>query len=247
MKNVNCYIFILNAYILNISPAFAGLLASNSRVIFDDNTINKSLMLSNTNNYPVIAQFWVDDGITGPDYNSPYAITPSVLKFAPQEIRSLRIIFNGENLAQDRESMHWINLYEIPSIKKDLLENNHINLAMNTQIKVFYRPQNLQEQSLEQLQNKIKYKLMMQDGLYVLQLTNPTGYYLNITGMRMVNQSFNSKIKHQHENSLAPFSTKNYIFENAKFKADIQNTLEYNLIQDDGYPVPFKINIAFHQ
>mgnify|MGYP002755687489 CR=1 FL=1 len=42
--------------------AQAGIIASATRVIFREGDTEKTLMLLNTNGYPIVAQTWVDDG-----------------------------------------------------------------------------------------------------------------------------------------------------------------------------------------
>ena len=47
---------------------YAGLIASGTRVIYTEGTREISLMLANTNSWPVIVQSWVDDGSGNPAY-----------------------------------------------------------------------------------------------------------------------------------------------------------------------------------
>lgn len=43
-------------------PCAAGIIASATRVIFHEGEAQQSLMLVNTNPWPVVVQTWVDDG-----------------------------------------------------------------------------------------------------------------------------------------------------------------------------------------
>lgn len=244
MKKIIMYLLIglLNCITLNSSQA--GLLASASRVIFHENNNEKSLMLTNTNDYPIISQIWVDDGFTGPEYpNVPFAIVPSALKLAPKEIKGIRILYNGMSLPKDRESMFWLNLYEIPSTKKDSIPNNYLTLAMNTQLKIFYRPKNLKTESINHLQEKIQYQLLKDQEKWVLKIKNPSPYFLNFTGLDISNEYSKSKITNELDNALAPFSEKSYQFENNNFIKLEENRLQYNLIDDYGFAVHFNVNL----
>lgn len=244
MKKTIFYLLLglLQLNILNSS--YAGLLASASRVIFYENNNEKSLMLTNTNDYPVISQIWVDDGFTGPEYpNVPFAIVPSALKLAPNEIKGIRIFYNGMILPKDRESMFWLNLYEIPSIKKDLISNNYLNLAMNTQLKIFYRPKSLKAESINHLQEQIQYQLLKNQEKWVLKINNPTPYFLNFTGLNISNERSKSKITNEQDNTLAPFSEKLYQFENSGFIKLKKNKFQYNLIDDYGFATAFSVDL----
>ena len=45
-----------------ILPAQAGVMASRTRVIYEQGQTERSLMLANINPYPVVVQTWVNDG-----------------------------------------------------------------------------------------------------------------------------------------------------------------------------------------
>uniref|UniRef100_UPI00203C9232 fimbrial biogenesis chaperone n=1 Tax=Enterobacter hormaechei TaxID=158836 RepID=UPI00203C9232 len=57
---------------------------------------------------------------------------------------ALRIIYNGAPLPQDRESLFWINVKTIPSSSRE--DINKLQIAVNTRIKLFYRPSNLMDE-----------------------------------------------------------------------------------------------------
>ena len=104
-------------------------------------------MLLNTNGYPIVAQTWVDNGDVNaaPELShAPFVTLPSVFALPPSALKGLRILFAGANLPTDRESVFWLNLYEIPPsqpITPPLA--SRVTLAMNTQMKIFYRPKAL--------------------------------------------------------------------------------------------------------
>lgn len=126
--------------------ATAGVMPSRSRIIYTPNNREQSLMLANTNTYPVVAQTWVDNGEGTPDINDvPFVSIPSVFRLEPHGIKGVRIIYNAIRVPQDRESLYWLNIYEIPPEKKDAAGENSVLITMNTQIKVFYRPQGINE------------------------------------------------------------------------------------------------------
>jgi P pilus assembly chaperone PapD len=220
--------------------SYAGILASSTRVIYSQNAPEKSLMLVNTNEYPVLTQIWVDDGQMDSEFqDAPFAVLPGVFKLNPKETKGIRIVYNGTPLASDRESLYWLNLYEIPAIKKDNLTHDYVNLAMNTQMKIFYRPKNLQSFTLNELQQKIKHELISSGNKVELTLKNPTPYYLNFTNIKVSNAQFSSDIQHKDDNILPPFSEKTYALINANFQIKSTNLLEYTLIDDSGKSHPY--------
>lgn len=240
MKKIlkNIPLFLCAFFSINISHA--GILASSTRVVYSQNNTEKSLMLVNTNEYPVLTQIWVDDGQMDSEFKeSPFAVLPGVFKLNPKETKGIRIVYNGAPLASDRESLYWLNLYEIPAIKKDNLAQEYVNLAMNTQMKIFYRPKNLPSFTLNELQQKVKYELISSDNKVKLKLKNPTPYYLNFTNIKISNAQFNSEIQHKDDNILPPFSEKTYSLLNANFQKKAPDLLEYTLIDDSGKSHPY--------
>ncbi len=49
-------------------------------------------------------------------------------------------MFNGSRLPQDRESLFWFNLLDIPPEPKNGKTDNYLQLAIRSRIKLFYRP-----------------------------------------------------------------------------------------------------------
>ncbi|MFS1537390.1 MAG: fimbria/pilus periplasmic chaperone [Candidatus Phlomobacter fragariae] len=105
--------------------------------------IERSGLLANTNSYPVIIQSWVDYGEANPQTESPFLVLALIFHLPAQKIQAIRIVYNGDHLPDDRESVFWLNLYEIPPNLHDQALNQDspkVNLTMNTQLKLFYRP-----------------------------------------------------------------------------------------------------------
>ncbi|MEX5715499.1 molecular chaperone [Serratia ureilytica] len=77
---------------------------------------------------------------------APFVALPSVFALQPSALKGLRILFAGANLPADRESVFWLNLYEIPPTRPATPPlASRVTLAMNTQMKIFYRPRALKE------------------------------------------------------------------------------------------------------
>ena len=132
--------------------AIAGVMPSRSRIIYTANSREQSLMLANTNAYPVVVQTWVDNGEGTPDITGiPFVSIPPVFRLEPHGIKGVRIIYNAIRVPQDRESLYWLNIYEIPPEKKVAAPENSVLITMNTQIKLFYRPQGINETPEEAL------------------------------------------------------------------------------------------------
>lgn len=57
--------------VLFVQSVEAGIMLASSRIIYRDGDREKTLMLVNTNDYPVLVQSWVDNGEGSPEAASP--------------------------------------------------------------------------------------------------------------------------------------------------------------------------------
>jgi len=125
--------------------AIAGVTAERTRVIVNEGQREVSLVLVNQNDYPVMVQAWIDDGSpdAGPDEaEAPVIPLPAMFQLAPGQRQNLRLLYVGPAPTQERESMYWLNLLEIPPspVAAEQPDPARLTVTMRTQMKVFYRP-----------------------------------------------------------------------------------------------------------
>ncbi len=71
---------------------------------------------------------------------APFIVLPPIVRIEPGKRQSWRLVFNGSRLPQDRESLFWFNLLDIPPEPKNGKTDNYLQLAIRSRIKLFYRP-----------------------------------------------------------------------------------------------------------
>lgn len=192
------------------SSAVAGVMASSTRIIYPAGEREKSLMLVNTNSYPVIVQSWVDDGIGNPDTaKAPFIVIPPVFRLVPQGIQGIRLMFNQTTIPQDRESVFWLNLYEVPPTNGAVPDVQRVTLAMNTQMKIFYRPQTLTI-SLEEALPKLLFRLRHDKERWWIECENPTPLHVSLTSITVQDGAVGRSVEQQMDMMVGPFSKKNY-------------------------------------
>ena len=121
---------------------FAGIQVDATRVIYNSDSKSASLSINNDSEETYMVQTWLDTGDASQiPRDIPIIVTPPILKLAPHKEAVLRFIYSGKGLAQDRESLFWVNVQEIPPAPK---QDNVLQVAIRTRIKLFYRPQALQ-------------------------------------------------------------------------------------------------------
>lgn len=207
---------------------YAGIIPSQSRVVYYQNDKEQTMMIANANNYPVIAQTWVDRGEGSPNSpNVPFISIPPIAELAPGDIKGVRIIYNLNKLPQDRESLFWFNMYEVPPEKKTITPENSILVTMNTQIKLFYRPKEITS-TPETVFPQVSCQKINDRQISCL---NPGPIHLSVIAMTLETQSNKKLVAANSDFMLAPFSQK--IFKFTKFsELPKQITAEY--IDDKG-------------
>lgn len=173
---------LLGLALLAGASAHAGVTAERTRVIFDEGQREASLLLVNQNAYPVIVQTWIDDGdleSSPQTAQAPIMPLPPVFRLNPAQQRSLRLLHTGQALPKDRESLYWLNLYEIPPQSNDILGEGQARLTvtLRTQMKVIYRPHALAK-GAEEAPRQLTFR---RNGEHI-QVDNPTPYFITLAG-----------------------------------------------------------------
>jgi len=222
-------------------PAHAGVLADATRVIYAHDAPAQSLMLVNTNDYPVIVQTWVDHGEADPNILAPFVSLPSVFRLMPKETQGIRVLLaDADTLPQDRESVFWLNLYEIPPTLKASAATSHdsLALAMNTALKIFYRPKDLPRVDLAA---QLRFVLEHIEGRWVITCHNPTPYHASFTTLEVVDGSAVTKVQGDMDMMTAPFAQRRYVLGD---QPPAGQTLRYALVDDAGFPRSFEVALT---
>ena len=214
----------------------AGVMPSQSRIIYHSVDKSKGVMLVNTNKYPVIVQNWIDKGEGSPESAGiPFVSTPSVLRLESDGVRGIRVMYTQGELPQDRESLFWFNIYEIPPEKPGINPENSVLVTMNTQIKLFYRPPGIAITPDE----AIKKVICHLSGRDALICSDPTPIHIPITRLQVKNKNGLAATAINSELMMTPFGEVNYNF---KTQALSFEDITFNYIDDNGNQHVYKYN-----
>lgn len=123
----------------------AGIVLNGTRVIYPADKKEVSVSLKNTGLHAVLVQSWLDTGnpyATPEKIPVPFVVMPPITRIDGGKSQNLRLRYTGETLPDDRESVFWLNVLSVPPKITDV-NSQHLNVAYQTRIKVFYRPANL--------------------------------------------------------------------------------------------------------
>lgn len=114
--------------------AHAALSMDAVRYIFPGDKESVTVTVTNGADQLYGGQAWVDN-ILEKDTRPSFVVTPSFFKLDAKGKQVLRII-RATELPQDKESVYWLNLQDIPPA----MEGSGLSVAMRTRVKLFYRP-----------------------------------------------------------------------------------------------------------
>lgn len=164
--------------VLCAQQAFAAIALDRTRVIFSGGDKSVSMTISNENKQlPYLAQGWIEDA-SGKKIGSPLTVLPPVQRLEPGAKSQVKVqgLPAANTLPQDRETLFYFNLREIPP-KSD--KPNTLQLALQTRIKLFYRPKAIAVTNPETTAPwQEKLTLTKQGDSY--QVNNPTPYYVTL-------------------------------------------------------------------
>ncbi|MDP9894684.1 fimbrial chaperone protein [Variovorax boronicumulans] len=162
-------------------PAGAGVTLGGTRVILGERDREASIPAKNTGTSPYVVQAWIDAG-EGKN-KTPLLVTPPLSRLDPGMENILRIMRVQGELPADRESVFWLNVKEIPEKPK---EENVLQIAVRSRIKLFYRPSKLvgkSEESRAQLKWAVSAGTEGQGAM--LKVGNPTAYHVTFTALNI--------------------------------------------------------------
>lgn len=193
--------------LLTAFAANADIVISGTRVIYPQSSKDVIVNLDNHGDKPLLVQTWLDDGRDGvnpEELKLPFVITPPVSRIDPKKGQSVRVTYTGASLPQDRESLFWFNVLEIPPKSKVVkAENlNQLQLAFRTRIKFFYRPEGLKG-SQGEAAAALTWLQKKEGNTLQLIAHNNSPYHISLSSVKLKVGEKNYDVVHQ---TVKPFS-----------------------------------------
>ncbi len=165
--------------------AHASVTIGATRVVYPLDQREVTVKLNNDSSHPALVQVWMDSGNadTKPaDSKTPFVITPPIFRMDAGKSQTLRVMYGGEALPQDRESVFWLNVLDVPPKAEVKADVNTLQLAYRTRIKMFVRPAKLSGKP-EDSPRMLKWKVVpaRQGGGDALSITNPSAYHVSFS------------------------------------------------------------------
>lgn len=190
MNKLLCALGAVVACVLAAAPVRANVVIAGTRVVFPAATGEVTVRLTNQGSQPALVEAWIDDGdphSTPDTANVPFLVTPPLARLNAGKGQSLRIVFAGQPLPADRESLFWLNVLEIPPkpSARQGEEQNTLQFAVRSRLKLFYRPADLAGDPTAAAAG-IRWSLVHDAGGDALQARNESPYHVTFTQVELV-------------------------------------------------------------
>ncbi|CAM4380436.1 MAG: putative fimbrial chaperone YadV [Legionellaceae bacterium] len=224
---------------LTLSPSvFANIIIIGTRIVYPEGNKEVTVKINNEGKQPSLVQVWSDKGnnkSTPETADAPFLIMPPIFRVESHKSQTLRITYTGEELPQDRESLFWLNVLDVPPmpIKTGFTDKNYLQIAIRTRIKIFFRPKGLvdtQSVAAEQIKWSIV-KSNQNSSRYALKATNASPYYITISDAALTTNSHQYIAK---AHMLEPGQTSNFPLNGLSSLPQGKNIITYTTINDLG-------------
>ncbi|WP_410759398.1 fimbria/pilus periplasmic chaperone [Citrobacter youngae] len=200
----------------------AGIVIYGTRVIYPAEKNEVLVQLMNQGERSSLVQSWIDDGNTSlpPEkINVPFMLTPPVAKIPGDSGQQLKIKKMPNTLPNDKESLFFLNVLDIPPNNPDSAGKNVLKFAMQNRIKLFYRPK-----GIAAVNKNTFHKLALTRSGNSYSIRNDAANWVTVTEVKANN------VKISNESiMLAPLSSANVALKNTN-----ANQYKMTIIDDHG-------------
>ncbi len=246
-KAVNGVVVLLTAIsLLGAGSASAGVVLSGTRVVYKAEDREVTVKVNNPGKEPSLVQVWADRGNEKSVPNTadaPFLIMPPIFRIDPAKGQTLRLTFTGADLPQDKESVFWLNVLDVPPLPKATGEQqNFMQVAFRSRIKLFYRPTGLVGTS-DDAADKLRWSLKPQTAGkgYLLHAENASSYHVSL------NRALLSAGGREYESDsgmVPPGGSHDFSLKDLKNRPDGALKLRYESINDYGAAVVHDVTLA---
>nr|WP_314478880.1 molecular chaperone [uncultured Pseudomonas sp.] len=216
----------------NISIAQAALTISQTRIVHESTKRSSSVVAANPSKATFAAQAWINTEADDTTTAVPLIASPNLFKLEPGSEQTIQINAIPNDLPQDRESLFYFNLQEIPQAQKGDPQNA-LTFALRTRIKVFYRPTQLKSRPQDHLQN-LAWSVQTLDGKPYLVVDNPSPYYFTFNQLTLRSVKGSEKI--DARKMALPLGRQTYLLKDLTVQAGLK--VEFTTINDYGGLTP---------
>ncbi|EAW1910736.1 fimbrial chaperone [Salmonella enterica subsp. enterica] len=242
------YLIVFLLLALPATTSWASVTILGSRIIYPSTASSVDVQLKNNDAIPYIVQTWFDDGDmnTSPENSSamPFIATPPVFRIQAKAGQVVRVIYNNtKKLPQDRESVFWFNVLQVPptNIGSDSGQNKML-VMLRSRIKLFYRPDGLGKP--DSLAKKLQIKTVNKgSGKSGIVIVNPQPWFASLSNL---NVKVNGASYNLDADMIAPFSSQTWWLPGKRPLKSFSGTVTVTLVNDLGARISESYDVPHH-
>lgn len=219
----------------------AALSLASTRVVFDSDKRSVSVVVNNPSDSTFAVQTWVNTEADDTTTAVPLIASPPLFRIDPGKAQLVQINALPGDLPDDRETLFFFNVQEIPQARGD--QRNVLNIALRTRIKLFYRPNGLGTDPMSRL-DELRWSVERRDGKPHLVVDNPTPFHFSFSRLELRS---GERLSLPGGSPMAtPLSRQHFALETLEVGSDLQVT--FAAINDyGGYSDPLSkpVRLAF--
>ena len=165
--------------VIIVMNAYGAVTLDRTRIVFPGNERSINIRISNDNpEEAYLAQSWIEDLQGNKLTQGAILATPPLQRIEPNSDSLVRLSVTPMlgQLPKDRESVFYFNLREVPPKST---EGNTLQIALQSRVKLFYRPKNI----LAESDTKWAHKVTLTKTAKGYLLNNVTPFNLTIIGI----------------------------------------------------------------
>ncbi|MGR5115202.1 fimbrial biogenesis chaperone [Photobacterium damselae] len=188
-----------------------------TRVVFDSSKDQTSLLVSNNSDENAfLVQSWVEND--SGEKTEQFFMSPPLFAIHGKKENKLRITNTHDKvLANDKETLFWLNVKAIPSVSEDSKEKNTLQIAIVNRIKMFYRPSNLKIKRDEAIKH-----ISFKETPNSIIVSNKSPYFITFSEIDVGVEKYDS------------FMIKPYGSHEMKIKKHFSGSIKFKTINDFG-------------
>ncbi|EKT65563.1 molecular chaperone [Providencia burhodogranariea] len=195
----SCFFLVILTQLSHASVILIG-----TRVIYPEDKKFVNLNFRSSDRVPSVIDAWVSNTPISASSNNdaPFIITPSIFRIDPSQGQSVKLIYTGDRLIRDRESVFYLNFVQLPATEKNV---NKLLITYKSTVKIFYRPNSL-KQNIDNISSFLELDLSKLNSGIVTILNN-SEYHITPTNISL--EKNNNKIisvSDENLNMIPPFS-----------------------------------------
>ncbi|MEL4293583.1 molecular chaperone [Shewanella xiamenensis] len=233
---------VLISLLIIVFPSSASVVMTNTRVIYPSDAKERSVQLRNNDNFPNVVQVWTDinnSESTPENADGPFLALPAIFRIEPNRGQLFRLIYSGDNLPKDRESLFYLNFLQIPPISKDNAGENQMLVMLKNRVKIFYRPIEIKSNP-ESIGREISFNVKQINGGVEVDINNKSPFYASFVDVKLISGNQELKIP---VDMVEPKGNKLVKVHNQQFVSIHPMKVKFTIVNDFGGFIKYEYEI----